>query len=241
MKTLPWFYAPNLDSRPESAVLVADESRHLARSRRLKVGGEIIVFDGLGTTAQAKIVNIKERRGQVELELKAYAHQMESRVRVHLATALPKGDRQTVMLDMVTQIGVTDFTPLLCERSVAKPSIGSATRWHKTCLEACKQSRRPRVPRLHHPKLLAEIFNLGGEAERVVWLADSRGGYPNAVQKLKADELILLVGPEGGFSPSEWELLSDADIVPITLAEGVLRTETAAVAMVSAAIAKLGV
>ena len=54
MKPLPWFYAPDLDARPESAVLVADESKHLARSRRLRIGGEIIVFDGLGTTAKAK-------------------------------------------------------------------------------------------------------------------------------------------------------------------------------------------
>ena len=119
MKPLPWFYAPNLDARPESVVLVADESRHLARSRRLRIGGEIIVFDGLGTTAKAKIVDISERGARVALELTAYAHQIEGRVRVHLAAALPKGDRQTVMLDMVTQIGITDFTPLLCERSVA--------------------------------------------------------------------------------------------------------------------------
>ena len=241
MKTQPWFYAPNLDARPESAVLAADESRHLARSRRLGIGSEIIVFDGLGTTAKAKIVDINERRTRVALDLTAYAHQIEGRVRLHLAAALPKGDRQAVMLDMVTQIGMTDFTPLLCDRSVAKFSIRSAARWQKTCLEACKQSRRPWVPRLHHPKLLTEMFNLGDEAERVVWLADSRGGYPTAVQKVTADELILLVGPEGGFSPSEWELLSDADIVPVTLAKTVLRTETAAVAMVSAAITRLGV
>ena len=80
-----------------------------------------------------------------------------------------------------------------------------------------------------------------GEAGRVVWLADPRGGYPITVQKLKTNELILLVGPEGGFSTSEWKLLSDADVTPISLAEGVLRTETAAVAMVSAAITRLSV
>jgi len=239
MKTLSWFYTPNLDTRPESAVLVLDESRHLARSRRLKIGDEIIVFDGLGTTAQAKIADINERRARVVVELTAYAHQIQSRVRVHLAAALPKGDRQTVMLDMATQIGITDFTPLLCERSVAKPSIRSATRWQKTCLEACKQSRRSWAPRVHQPKVLAEMLNTGSETKRVVWLADLRGVYPIAVQKIKADELILLVGPEGGFSPSEWELLSEVDIVPVTLAETVLRTETAAVAMVSAAMTRL--
>ena len=241
MKTLPWFYSPNLDARPESAVLVADESRHLARSRRLRIGSEIVVFDGLGTTAKAKIVDISERRARVALELTAYAHQSEGRVRVHLAAALPKGDRQAVMLDMVTQIGMTDFTPLLCERSVARFSIRSAVRWQKTCLEACKQSRRPWVPRLHQPKQLTEMFNTGGKAGRGVWLSDPRGGYVTAVQKVGADELILLVGPEGGFSPGEWELLRVADIVPVTLAKTVLRTETAAVAIVSAAITRLGI
>ena len=241
MKKLPWFYLPKLDARPGSAVLAADESRHLARSRRLRIGSEIVVFDGLGTTAKAKIVDISERRARVALELTAYAHQSEGRVRIHLAAALPKGDRQAVMLDMVTQIGMTDFTPLLCERSVAKFSIRSAARWQKTCLEACKQSRRPWVPRLHQPKQLTEMFNTGGKAGRVVWLADPRGGYVTAVQKVGADELILLVGPEGGFSPGEWELLRDADIVPVTLAKTVLRTETAAVAIVSAAITRLGI
>jgi 16S rRNA (uracil1498-N3)-methyltransferase len=85
------------------------------------------------------------------------------------------------------------------------------------------------------------MFNTGGKAGRVVWLADPRGGYVTAVQKVGADELILLVGPEGGFSPGEWELLRDADIVPVTLAKTVLRTETAAVAIVSAAITRLGI
>ena len=187
----------------------------------MRIGSEIVVFDGLGTTAKAKIVDISERRARVALELTAYAHQSEGRVRVHQAAALPKGDRQAVMLDMVTQIGMTDFTPLLCERSVAKFSIRSAARWQKTCLEACKQSRRPWVPRLHQPKQLTEMFNTGGKAGRVVWLADPRGGYVTAVQKVGADELILLVGPEGGFSPGEWELLRDADIVPVTLAKTV--------------------
>jgi 16S rRNA (uracil1498-N3)-methyltransferase len=85
------------------------------------------------------------------------------------------------------------------------------------------------------------MFNTDGGAGRAVWLADPEGGYPTAVQKLKADELILLVGPEGGFSPSEWKLLCDTDIVPVTLAKTILRTETAAVAMVSAAITRLGI
>ena len=241
MKTFPWFYLPNLDTEPEFAVLAVDESKHLARSRRLKIGDEIVVFDGLGTTAQARIVDINERRVGVTLELMAYAHQIETHVRVHLAAALPKGDRQIVMLDMVTQIGMTDFTPLLCDRSVAKPSIRSASRWHKTCLEACKQSRRPWVPRVHQPKQLAEMLNTGGEAERGVWFADPRGGNPITVQKPNDDQLILLVGPEGGFSPGELKLLRNAKILPITLAEAVLRTETAAVAMVSAAITRLGV
>jgi 16S rRNA (uracil1498-N3)-methyltransferase len=241
MKKLPWFYLPKLDARPGSAVLAADESRHLARSRRLRIGSEIVVFNGLGTTATAKIVDISERRARVALEMTAYAYHIEGRVRVHLAAALPKGDRQVVMLDMATQIGMTDFTPLLCEHSVAKFSVRSAARWQKTCLEACKQSRRPWVPRLHQPKQLPEMFNTGGKAGRVTWLADPRGGNVTAVQKVGFDELILLVGPEGGFSPGEWELLSHADIVPVTLAKSVLRTETAAVAMVSAAVTRLGI
>ena len=236
-----WLYLPQLESTGDTAVLEESEAVHAVRARRLRAGDLVCVFDGAGLTAAARISEVIKRPLEVHLALEVQQHWAPPAVRIHLTSALPKGDRQATMLDMVTQIGMTDFTPLLCERSVAKPSIRSATRWQKTCLEACKQSRRPWVPRLHQPKLLAEMFKTGGEAERVVWLADSRGGYPIAVQKLKADELILLVGPEGGFSPSEWELLSDADIVPITLAKTVLRTETAAVAMVSAAITMLGV
>ena len=155
---------------------------------------------------------------------------------LHLACALPKGDRQQVLLDMATQLGMTQFTPLHCERSVVKPGANSPARWKKICLEACKQSRRLHLPAMES---LATVKNVtaravaGGARVWIAHPAEDARALIDAVS-LTPGDVTVLVGPEGGFTPEEVNQAIAQGAGFISLGKPILRIETAAVALLSA-------
>ena len=132
---------PELALTGTAAVLEDAEAAHAVRARRLRVGDVVCVFDGAGRTAAARISEVIKRPFEVHLALEAQQHWAPPAARIHLTSALPKGDRQTTMLDMVTQLGVTDFTPVNFERSVSRVGTGSQDRWRRVLIESCKQSQ----------------------------------------------------------------------------------------------------
>lgn len=164
------------------------------------------------------------------------AHVEESHVEpqprvAHLACALPKGDRLGVLLDMAAQLGMTDFTPLSCERSIVKPGSGIRDRWVRICLAACKQSRRAYLPRLHAAASPAQASVAAQTAGHAVWLADPGGAVPRPT----ANGVLLLVGPEGGFTDVERNAVIAAGAQCVDLGAAILRVEAAAIALLVAA------
>ena len=123
-----WLYLPELASTGTTAVLEEAEAVHAVRARRLRTGDLVCVFDGAGLTAAARISEVIKRPLEVHLVLEAQQHWAPPAVQIHLTSALPKGDRQATMLDMVTQLGITDFTPVNFERSVSRVGTGSQDR-----------------------------------------------------------------------------------------------------------------
>ena len=100
-----WLYLPQLESTGDTAVLEDSEAVHAVRARRLRVGDRVSVFDGVGRTAVARISDVIKRPLAVHLAVGAHQHWVPPAVRIHLTSALPKGDRQVTMLDMATQLG----------------------------------------------------------------------------------------------------------------------------------------
>jgi len=229
----PWFYGPGLKERPALFDLAPEESRHLAGSRRLRVGDDITVFDGVGTTAAGQVLEIDSRQLKVRVALAGYQSADEDLPRIHLMSAVPKGDRQSTLLDMVTQLGMSDYTPLLCERGASVPSERATARWQRIMIEACKQSRRPWIPRIHSPASLKTVTTGKHGARQMMIVADLTGGRMSQISALSLDEIVLLVGPEGGFSSAEIGQIHETDATLVALGSALLRTETAAVALVS--------
>jgi 16S rRNA (uracil1498-N3)-methyltransferase len=155
---------------------------------------------------------------------------------LHLACALPKGDRQQVLLDMATQLGMTRFTPLDCARSVVKPGANSPARWRKICLEACKQSRRLYLPAIEATSTLPDAARRATAEGSQVWLAHPAAQAVSITTAINqpVNDVTLLVGPEGGFTETEIEQAVAAGARPLTLGTSILRIETAAVALVAA-------
>ena len=229
-----WLYLPELASTGTAAVLVETEAAHAVRARRLREGDVVCVFDGAGRTAAARISEVIKRPLKVHLALEAQQHWAMPEVRIHLTSALPKGDRQTTMLDMVTQLGVTDFTPVNFERSVSRAGTGSQDRWRRVLIESCKQSQRPWMPLVHSSIDLAEWISGPSDDGVVNLVAHKEGESRSAVIEeslVEAKQVRLLVGPEGGLSESEFARLHQTQTTMVSLGEGVLRVEAAAVAL----------
>lgn len=232
----PLFYcAPLPDVVGERVMLTGDEANHALGARRLQMGSDIGLFDGQGTAARAVVTAVDRRRHTLEAKLTDRQRMPNPRPAVHLACALPKGDRQNVLLDMATQLGMVRFTPLVCTHSVVKPGANSRERLRRICLEACKQSRRFYLPEIDAPASPREL------ARRVppgnLWIAHPAPGATMLTGTLP-NTLTLLIGPEGGFTDAEVQEAIAAGARAFTLGPAILRIETAAVAAL--ALAMLG-
>ncbi len=173
---------------------------------------------------------------------------------IELLSALPKGDRQSALLGMATQLGLSHFVPLRCRRSIASEGAHSRERWYRLCREACKQSRQPRLPTLGEectPEAWASaVWGSGsgaghGEADVVSITyvlhpepeAEGEGEGEGVVRLLESaiedrtrcpDRVRLVVGPEGGFDDEELVALQRGGGHRVSLSGGILRIEAAA-------------
>jgi 16S rRNA (uracil1498-N3)-methyltransferase len=240
--TEPLFYSEQLAEPGATLLLTGDEARHAAAARRLHDGDTLWLFDGHGGIARATLQRVAARGQTLELRIEERRREPPPRPALHLVCALPKGDRQQVLLDMATQLGMTRFTPLDCARSVVKPGANSLARWQKICLEACKQSRRLYLPTIEASSTLPDVARRAAAEGSQVWLAHPAAQAVSvaAAADQRINDVTLMVGPEGGFTEAEIEQAVAAGARPLTLGASILRIETAAVALVAAFALKSG-
>jgi len=233
--TGPLFFAETLPDTGSTFTLTGSEAHHASASRRLHPNDTLWLFDGQGRIARGTLLRTLNRGRELELKIEEIQSVPAPQTTLHLACALPKGDRQNVLLDMATQLGMSRFTPLACERSVVLPGANSAARWRKICLEACKQSRRVFLPQIDDPispQDLAKASILNGNS---VWMAhpDAAITARQAAAEESGRSIALLIGPEGGFTDLEREQITAAGAKVLNLGQGILRTEAAAVALLA--------
>lgn len=227
----PYFFLASIPPAGADAMLSADESRHAAVARRLRAGDKVRVFDGNGIVATAIVAG--DARRELKVTIAERVQVAAPAVNVHLACAVPKGDRMATLLDMATQLGMSAFTPLVCARSVVTATEQATERWQRICLEACKQSRRAYLPALHGPTDFAAAVRTAVQNRHRLHIAHPGG---TALGAQGGSGMTLLVGPEGGFTDDEVALAIDAGAQAVDLGEGILRTETAAVALLALAL-----
>lgn len=221
----PWFYAEKLPQAGESWLLSRDEAKHATGAKRLGPGDEVILFDGSGHVAAAALGSVRGRDGSTQVAVLSVRTIERTGRLVHLATALPKGDRLSTLVDMTTQLGVASMTALRCERSVVSETDARADRIRRIQIEACKQARCPWLPSLHPEMDVATLAKRGGSL--VVF--HPGGVSASDVAATLPGEVTIAVGPEGGFTDAEATLLQAAGATVVSLGETILRIETAAV------------
>jgi 16S rRNA (uracil1498-N3)-methyltransferase len=220
--------------------LSASAAAHVGRVLRLGVGAQLTVFDGTGGEYPATIV---ESRGTV-LRVRLGTHcriERESPLKITLAQALVRGERMDWVIQKATELGVAVLVPLVTERSVVKLDAHQADKrrehWRGIAIAACEQCGRNRLPEILPPAPLGEFLSTARDGTRVLLDPAAEAGLQTIGTVLA---VTLLIGPEGGLSPDERALAIDAGFTPVRMGPRVLRTETAAIAALSALQTLLG-
>jgi 16S rRNA (uracil1498-N3)-methyltransferase len=219
-------------------VLPAPQSHHAVRVLRLKAGDAVVLFNGDGSEYAAVI----EEAGRDRLALDVTgrgAVDRESPLAVTLAQAVSSGERMDYTVQKAVELGVAVIQPLTAERSVVRLQGERAARraehWRAVVAASCEQCGRNRLPEV--PALLPFEAFLADAARRNGALRFMLS--PHSARGLReldrpAGPIVLLAGPEGGFSPREARAAEHAGFLPVRLGPRVLRTETAAVAALAA-------
>lgn len=202
---------------------------HLLRVVRLKPLEHLRVVDGDRQCFEAEIT---EESDGIRL-LSAIEENSELDVEVTLLAGMIKGERWDWLLQKCTELGVSRIVPLKSQRTVVRISGEKAAkkqeRWQKIVEQAARQCRRSRVPQVTEPVSLNQAAAWRSEQNFVAW-EDERLHSARLVSLLQpARSVTVVIGPEGGFSPSEIELLKQAGYQCCSLGRRILRAETAAV------------
>jgi 16S rRNA (uracil1498-N3)-methyltransferase len=225
----PTFYLAEGFDEDSLITLSGKEAWHALGVRRLDVGDTIRLIDGKGNIAIARVENL-EGKNKASLSVGEVEHIPLQTPNIILATAIAKGDRQSTLLDMATQLGISAWQPLQCHRSVSKVGKNSYERWQRICLEACKQSGAAWLPELLPIEKPEEVARAACVEGREVLLAHPDGEVMNVASE---KDKILMVGPEGGFTDDEVKHIVAAGARKVSLGQNILRIETAAVSLLA--------
>lgn len=232
----PRIYFPQPLRPDERYTLTGDQHRHIARVLRLKAGAPLTLFDGRGGEYGAVIEEVN--RADSSLRTGEFRDvDNESPLRVRLAQGVGRGERTDYAIQKAVELGVTSIVPLLTRRGVVRLDAERAQRrlahWHGIIVHACQQCGRNRLPELCSVVALDDWMR-GYECGGLDLILDPISGASVNALEYRDGLITLLVGPEGGLDSKEREAAFAAGFRGITLGPRTLRTETAAVAGMTA-------
>jgi 16S rRNA (uracil1498-N3)-methyltransferase len=230
------FYIDHIDG-DKAFISDSEKLHHLKDVLRLKVGDEVIVFDSPGNEYLGVITGLD--RNQAELKVTRAKSSRSSPTRLTLACAIPKGNRLDDVIDYLTQLGVDRIIPMWTERVVVKlddaKTEARLKRWQKIAQSAAQQSQRSKIPLIEPVTRLKDVVSSSQDYDLklIPNLAGERRHIKDVLADVRQKDVIVLVGPEGDFTPEEVTLAMSNGFIPVSLGDTVLRVATAAIAVAS--------
>lgn len=233
----------------ESAIISGNDYNHLKNSLRLNIGDRVILSDGDGFDMEAEIINFNENEAELKIITKEKS-KVEAVIRVWLAQGLPKKSKMDLIVEKATEIGFAGLIPLESKRTIVKydhkKKSKKQSRWQRVAEAAAKQSGRSVIPEIKDFYSTDNLKNLKDEFDYVLLLWEDEKKYSlkkffkenNVAAEAK---ILLIIGPEGGFSEAEVNQFKDGlDAQIITLGPRILRTETAGITALTAILYEKG-
>jgi 16S rRNA (uracil1498-N3)-methyltransferase len=237
MSRPPRFFISPEQFNGQSITISGEDVHHIVKVLRMKTGDELLLCDGKGAEYSAKIARIN--KSDITAEVKARSSREIRYPLITLGQGLPKSDKMDWIVQKATELGVATIVPLVTERTIAKikDEEKRVSRWQKISREAAMQSNRLDIPQVGHLVSFPEFLRtLAPEPRTLLLLPWEEGTVPiREILRANSDikNIIVLIGPEGGFSAHEAEAAQAKGFHLVSLGPNLLRTETAAIAVLS--------
>ena len=216
----------------DKLVLYDSDIHHIKNVMRNTIGNQIeVVYDNIVYICQIKELN--------PLELTILSSNNENRemnIDLTIAISLVNEQKMDLILQKLTELGVSTIIPIKTERSIIKLDADKQTkkiaRWQMICKEASEQSKRVKVPIVKEICSLKDITNIDNNLKLICSLNELTKPLKHYLQK-DIHEVLFVIGPEGGFTNKEEQFLLDNNFLPVSLGKRVMRVETAAIYVTS--------
>lgn len=236
-------YLPQAPFHTGVLEISGDEARHALRVMRLRVGDVCEVFDGAGNAARC-VLTAASGNSSMCLRVQEMLPPMPPVADITLALAVPKGSNMDLIVQKAVELGVSRIVPLITERTIvrikAAEAADKADKWRRTVLEACKQCGVNALPVVEEPQSYQKFLQRTDLPALRVQCAIVPHARPlrEVMEEGRAAghrACVLLIGPEGDFSPEEYVAGEAAGFIPTGLGPIILRVETAVFMAISAA------
>jgi 16S rRNA (uracil1498-N3)-methyltransferase len=228
------------------AFITGSEARHVGRVLRLGVGDTINLLDEIGWKYRGVITGKKTQTIEVKV-LEKYPPQKESPIKIVLGQALPKAQKMDYIVQKATELGVDSIIPFYSVRTVPKldgtRQEKKGNRWEKIVLEATKQCGRTVIPQVEKIVTFEEVIRKekDNSLKIILWEDEKNYRLHNVLKnQQKFKSIIILVGPEGGFTEEEVSAARKHGFLSVGLGNSILRTETAGIYLLSVLHYELG-
>jgi 16S rRNA (uracil1498-N3)-methyltransferase len=221
------FFCPEIKGK--TAVLSSEESAHCIRVLRLKKGDKVQVIDGIGGFFNGFVLLPDAKQCRIQLE-EVIDHQKNRNFSIHIAIAPTKSiDRFEWFVEKAVEIGIDMITPLLCHHSERRTL--RTERFHKLIISSMKQAMVPCLPKLNELTEFQKFLNNinGSTYNRFIAHCDATERKRLKDVLAPQSNVIILIGPEGDFTPGEIDLAMNKGFIPVSLGLNRLRTETAGI------------
>ena len=238
---MPQFYLPGPWDSEKPTALTPEVAHHL-RVRRIEPGETFPIFDGKGQVAKAKLLSLSGKSGSAQLsEIRTDIHR-ETPYAITLAQGLAGGDKMDWIVEKAIETGAQVIAPIQCERSILKLTRSSdqeraqkrLTHWKGIIQAACEQCDRTVLAALEPIQTFDEYLKESKPKLKLLLSPDATQSLYSVLMETEPQDVVLMIGPEGGHSPEEEARAQAAGYQIVSLGERVLRTETAGVVAITA-------
>jgi len=216
-----------------------DESHHIIDVMRLCEGDPVTVFDGTGKEYKGKIASAENKKVVIDVSETKTAVRKRP-VSISLAQAIPKKDKMDLIVQKATELGADEILPVESARTIVRPKgerrQHKIERWQKKVVEASKQCGRTELPKVGDITRFGEIVKSISKYELAIMpcLTEKAVSLKSALKNTnRPKSIIAIIGPEGGFTEEEIQAAAANGAVPVSLGDLTLRSDTAAIAILS--------
>jgi len=232
---LPHFFI-NSKVVKNSIITISDKENynHIAKSLRAKIGEKLLLIDENQIQYEVKIINITSNSIETEI-LDSYKSTRSLNFEIYLAQSPLRSDAQSLIIEKATELGVAGVYPIFTDNCVLKKSVveQKIEKWQKIMFEASKQCERAQIPTCFKTSNMHTLIK-SGDFDRILAFTEREANFNLKAYLLenpikKNEKILVIIGPEGGFSDKEFELFKTNNITTLSLGNLILKAETAVI------------